>query len=193
MSSTNGHATSETPGESPREERYWNASRLGLGVVVIAMVAMWGWIYLFASRDNPDRFAQREFSNAAEPICSAAHGEIDGLLSPRQTTTPAERAVQVALGTKITEQMVADLHAATSVVTDPEEREILDAWFADWDVYIADRWLHVDRLSGADDTTPGRDLAFILSAQAAGGIYTQRIDGLANVNDMASCNVPGDI
>lgn len=193
MSSTNGHTTSEPSDKSPHEERYWTGARLGLGVLVIAMVAMWGWIYLFASRDNPDRFAQRDFSNAAEPICSAAHNEIDGLLSPRQTTTPAERALQIALGTEITEQMVADLQSTISVVDDPKEREILDAWFADWDVYIADRWRHVERLNAADETTSDRDLAFILSAQAAGGIYTQRIDGLANVNDMPSCNVPGDV
>jgi len=124
MSTTNGHGTnSRAPaGDSPDEQRYWSATRLGLGVVVIAMVAMWGWIYLFASRDNPDRFAQRDFSNGAEPICSAAKGEIGGLLSPRQTTTPAERAVQVALGTEITERMVADLKAATPLVTDPNER-----------------------------------------------------------------------
>lgn len=179
---------------SPADEgRYWSGGRIGLGAVVLAMVLMWGWIYLFASRDNPDRFDNRAFPTAAEPICSAAEAEIDGLLSPRETTTPAQRSTQVALGTEITEEMVADLKAAASVVTDPVEREILDAWFADWDVYIADRWLHVDRLAAGDETTSDRDLAFILSARAEGGIYTRKIDGLANVNDMTSCNVPGDI
>ena len=30
----------------------------------------------------------------------------------------------------------------------------------------------------------GSDLRFILTERAEGGIYTRRIDGLANVNDM---------
>ena len=194
MSSSNGHTGAGPLDDNhPDQEPYWSPAKLGLGVLVLAMVAMWGWIYLFASRDNPDRFADREFPTAAEPICSAAQAEIEGLLSPRQTITPAERATQVALGTEITEQMVADLLTARAVVSDPDERQILDAWFADWEVYITDRRLHVDRLNAADDSTSDRDLAFILSARAEGGIYTQRIDGLANVNDMESCHVPGDV
>jgi len=51
----------------------------------------------------------------------------------------------------------------------------------------------VGRLENATPETDDRDLAFIIQERIEGGFYTRRIDGLANVNDMPSCVVPGDI
>ncbi|MEL0139306.1 MAG: hypothetical protein VW800_02950, partial [Acidimicrobiaceae bacterium] len=59
--------------------------------------------------------------------------------------------------------------------------------------YLVDRWAHVERLERATLDTDDRDLAFIIQERIEGGFYTRRIDGLANVNDMPSCVVPGDI
>ena len=69
----------------------------------------------------------------------------------------------------------------------------MEAWLADWDFYVEDRWIHVDRLDAADENTPDRELRFTLRERAEGGIYTRRIEALANVNDMESCRVPGDV
>ena len=62
-----------------------------------------------------------------------------------------------------------------------------------WDAYVSDRWRHVEQLANATSDDTPRDLAFILSERVEGGQYTLRIDGLANVNDMASCHTPVDI
>ena len=51
--------------DAPHDElegRYWGPSRIALGVVDVAIVVFWGWIYLFAPRDNPDRLATRSFA-----------------------------------------------------------------------------------------------------------------------------------
>ena len=184
--------------DAPRDEidddRYWGPARIGLSVVVVLMVIMWGWIYLFSARTNPDRLQSRAFADAAEAVCSPIQAEIDALPTGRDVDTVAERADQIEQATELTETMVAGLRTvAAAHVTDPHDLEILDAWFDDWDFYIGDRWLHVEKLHTEGEDIADKDLRFILRSRGEGGIYTRRIDGLGNVNDMASCHVPGDI
>ncbi|MEM8707402.1 MAG: hypothetical protein AAGE98_13145 [Actinomycetota bacterium] len=163
-------------------------------VIIAAILAMWFWIYLFAPRTNPDRFESTAYAEAAEPICAVAQAAINDLPPGRFAETPQERAVGVREGTEITAQLIADLKALRPLVTDPDELRILDAWFEDWeDGYLVDRWDHVERLENATPDTDDRDLAFVIQERVEGGFYTRRIDGLANVNDMPSCVVPGDI
>ena len=90
--------------------------------------------------------------------------------------------------------MVAALREAYRThVTDQGDSMILNAWFADWDAYLEDRWRHVAKLDALGENATGSDLRFILRERAEGGIYTRRIDGLANVNDMSSCHTPLDL
>lgn len=164
--------------------------RVAVTVILVALVVMWAWIWFFAPRENVDRFSERAFPEAAEPICAVAHQAILALPSGRETPTVAERAAVVREGTEIVAAMVADLEAIAGLVTDPDDAEILRLWFDDWhDLYLADRWAHVERLEAATPDTPGEDLAFLVQDLR----YGRRIDGLANVNDMDSCVIPGDI
>ena len=168
--------------------------RVVVVTIVVSLLVMWLWIYLYAPRNNPDRFSSSAYADAAEPICAAAQVRIAALPPGRFADTPQERAVGVREGTEITEQLVADLKDLRMLVTDPDDLRILDAWFEDWEEgYLVDRWAHVERLEMATLDTDDRDLAFIIQERIEGGFYTRRIDGLANVNDMRSCVVPGDI
>jgi len=167
--------------------------RLGLGLLVAAMLGFWAWIFVAAPRDNPDRFADPAFALAAEPLCAAAQTRIDALPPGHTAATPAERAMTVRAGTELTVEMVDGLRNLAAEIPAGRQAETLAAWLADWDVYIADRWAHVERLESADADTEPRDLAFVVSEVVGGGHYTRRIDGLANVNDMKSCHVPLDI
>ncbi|MEK9999723.1 MAG: hypothetical protein VW623_06420 [Acidimicrobiaceae bacterium] len=168
--------------------------RITVVVIVVSLLVMWVWIYLYAPRDNPDRFSSPSYAEAAEPICAIAQARINDLPPGRFSDTPQDRAVGVREGTEITEQLVADLKDLRTLVTDPDDLRILDAWFEDWEEgYLVDRWAHVERLERATLDTDDRDLAFIIQERIEGGFYTRRIDGLANVNDMPSCVVPGDI
>lgn len=183
----------DAPGDDLEERRYWGPTRIGLTLVVVATVLFWVWIYLFAPRGNPDRLETRSFAEAAESVCAAAQLEIDELPLGITATDPADRARQVEAGTVITVAMVADLEQAAEAVTNGDDLRIIALWLEDWDAYVADRWAHVEKLDAATGETSPRDLAFTLTERAAGGIYTRKIDGLANVNDMASCHVPGDV
>ena len=182
----------EHPDLAPTRGITWG--KAAVAVIIVSMLVMWVWIYLFAPRDNPDRFSSTAYAEAAEPICAVAQERIDDLPPGRDATSPQDRAVAVREGTEITEQLVADLKSLRPLVTDPDELRILDAWFEDWELgYLVDRWDHVERLENATPETDDRDLAFIIQERVEGGFYTRRIDGLANVNDMPSCVVPGDI
>ncbi len=167
--------------------------RLALGALVAVMTLFWIWIFVFVSRENPDRLEGREFPARAEEICGATQAAINDLPSAQQTPLPADRAVQVAIGTDLTEKMVTDVRATTHLITNDDDLEIVDSWLEDWDAYVHDRRRHVERLEAADESTPGRDTAFTLTERSASGFYTRRIDGFANVNDMVSCHVPLDV
>ncbi len=182
----------EHPDLAPKTGFTWY--RFTVGAIVLGLAAMWIYIWVFVPRDNPDRFTSQAFPEAAEPICAAAHEAINALPSGVNASSPQERAVAVREGTEITEQMIADLRDLLPLVGDPDDLATLELWFEDWeDGYLVDRWAHVERLENATPDTDDRDLAFLIQDRAEGGFYTRRIDGLANVNEMNSCVVPGDI
>lgn len=183
----------DNPDPSADPARSLSPGRLGLVLLVAAMLAFWVWIFVAAPRDNPDRFDDPAFALAAEPLCAAAQARIDALPAGHTAAGPAERAVTVREGTVLTVQMVDSLRGLAAEIPAGEQTDTLAEWFSDWDVYIADRWAHVERLESADSETEARDLAFVVSEVVGGGHYTRRIDGLANVNDMRSCHVPLDI
>lgn len=180
-------------GEDDEPGRYWSATRVGLAVVVLLIVAMWVWIYLWAPRDNPDRLETRAFADDAQALCTPFEADFAALPVTGTDTTIAQRADNVARGTGLTIAMVDALKDAASTVTHEDDRRLLDLWFADWDAYIADREAYAARLRDAAPDADRADLAFTLTERSSGGIYTRTIDGFAEVNDMGACMVPGDI
>ena len=179
---------------APQTRRRRISTKAVLTLVVLAMVLMWGWIYLFAPRNNPDRLESREFVASAEAVCMPLNAQIDALPTGRDVLTKAGRTDQIIEGTELTETMVTALRgAAATYVTASHDLRILEAWFDDWDAYLQDRWRHVAKLQSLGESAKDSDYRFILTERAEGGIYTRRIDGLANVNDMKSCHTPLDL
>lgn len=184
----------DAPHDELEEPRGLTPTKVALALVIVAIVAMWAWIYLFAPRSNPDRLESTGFAVAAEPVCAAIHEQIDALPTGRDVDTVAARTAAIVEATELTETMIASLRAiADTEVTAADDRRIVDAWFADWDFYVEDRRRHIDKLETLGESASGDDFQFLLRERAEGGIYTRRIDGLANVNDMESCHIPGDI
>ena len=172
---------------------YWSATRVALTVVVVLIVAMWVWIYVWAPRDNPDRLEARAFAETAQTWCEPFEAELDALPLTTTDTTIAERALNVAEGTRLTVAMVEGLKTEAELVTGENDRKLLELWFADWDAYVADREAYVERLRTAAPDADRSELAFTLTERASGGIYTRTIDGFAEVNEMPACAVPRDI
>lgn len=183
--------------DAPHDELegpYWNGSRIGLMVVVIAMIAMWGWIYLFAPRENADRLDNRDYPAQAAPICTAFQNDVDALPFFTSDTTVLEKAAQVDDVTEMTIGLVDELKRLRNelVFEDPDDETLIDLWLNDWDAYIADRQAYSAKLYDSENDDRA-DLVFTLTARSDGGQYTRTIEGFGNVNDMSDCHVPRDI
>ena len=171
------------------------------GAFVVASFVFWAWAFSpWARSENPGRLDDRAFVQWADQRCAQAQEFIDGLPTARQAASRAERAEQVDQGTDTVEALVADLRsrseATLAEVTEgrgPPDAELVRAWLDDWDVYLSDRRNHAERLRTADADTPDRELRFLLVDVVEGGVYTERMDGFARLNNMDACQIPGDI
>ena len=184
------------------DSRRWR--RLGRwlgGLFVVGSFVFWAWAFSpWARTENPARLDNREFAQWADQRCDQAQAAIAALPTARQAASREERADQVDRGTDAVEALVADLRlraeaslAESTEGDGPADVSLVRDWLADWDVYVADRRGHSDRLRTADDDTPDRELRFLLVDMIEGSTYTERMDGFSRLNNMDACQVPGDV
>ena len=186
--------------------RRWTTGRVLAAAVVAASFVFWVWAFTpWARRENPARIDDRGFAAAADARCADLQAFIAELPSVRPDTELRQRAEQVRAGTEAIESLIDDLRAAAaglSAVTDsngPPDSELVGKWLEDWGVYIADRRAYESSLetaaSAAPDGAAGQsaDIRFLLSDAAPVGIYTERMDGFARLNNMDNCQTPGDV
>ena len=199
-----GPSTDNGAGSGPGAggRRWWRWLGRWLGAVFVAgTFGFWIWAFSpWARSENPGRLDDRSFVAWADERCGRARAAIDGLPTARQAGSRAERADQVDQGTAEVEALVADLRGAAAsslaAATDgagPPDATLVRRWLDDWDVYVADRRNHAERLRSADDDTPDRELRFLLVDMTEGSTYTERMDGFARLNNMDACQVPGDV
>ena len=68
------------------------------------------------------------------------------------------------------------------------DRSLVAFWIADWEIYLADRLTHANRLRSDGDVKP------LLTALPSGsGSFLERMNGFARVNDFEACLDPGDM
>lgn len=168
---------------------------------VLSTFAFWLWAFSpWARRENPARLDDRAFAAWADERCSQSQAAIDALPSPRQVQSHQQRAEHIGEGSDEIEGLLADLHSAAArdlasqtLGEGPPDAVLVEAWFDDWDVYVSDRRAHEAKLREADEDTPDRELWFLMSDAMSGGVYTERMDGFARLNDMDACQIPGDV
>ena len=201
-----------TGGDSPGERRpvaggrRWTTGRVLAAAVVAASFVFWVWAFTpWARRENPARIDDRDFAAVADARCADLQALIAELPPVRPETELRQRADQVRAGTEAVESLINDLRnsaAGLSAVTDsngPPDSELVEKWLEDWGVYVADRRTYESSLeaaaSDAPDGTAGQiaDIRFLLSDAAPVGIYTERMDGFARLNNMDNCQIPGDV
>lgn len=172
-------------------------------VFVLGSVIFWIWAFSpLAPNDNPDRIPDREFPVAAEAQCAESLERIDVISAGVfDLNEPFERAAIVDEATTELDALVERLDAeADAIYADlavgvsdngrlddlDEWRTVIDRWLDDWRIYLGDRRDHAERLR-----TEG-DVELLLSL--VGNIdVAERLTGFARVNDMSSCEVPGDL
>ena len=186
--------------------RRWTTGRVLAAAVVAASFVFWVWAFTpWARRENPARIDDRGFAATADARCADLQALIADLPSVRPETELRQRAEQVRAGTEAVDTLIDDLRAAAaglSAVTDsngPPDSELVGKWLEDWSVYVADRRAYESSLEAAASAAPdgaadqSADIRFLLSDAAPVGIYTERMDGFARLNNMDNCQIPGDV
>lgn len=176
--------------DRPGGNRRWlPQNRTGASVAVVALAVMAGfWIWAFsplAPSGHPDVLYDVVFTHDAEDICAGTVAAANRLPGAAEATGPEDRAHQIRTSTPLFEDMVAELRAEADDVVG-SDRDLLEAWFADWETYLGDRRAYAEILAG------GSDPAFTVTARD-GDAVTSYIDIFAEVNSMPSCATPEDV
>ena len=154
---------------------------------ILFATAFWAFAFSPWARDiftAPDQLESEVLLSDLEGRCAAARSLIDELPAASLATSAAERAPVVAEATSILETMVSDLRALSPENAD--DARLLGLWLDDWNVYLGDRHVHAVRLVEEGDVR-------FLNTEDRGIFVHERMDGFARVNDLDSCETPGDI
>jgi hypothetical protein len=178
----------DTENESGPWYRNIGIGRVALIVFMLSSALFWIWaLGPLAPRGNADRLDDRAFPEAAEKICERYQEQISFLPLAHLVESVDERAVDVEAGTEISAAMIAELK--TLPVPNGEDGVVIALWFEDWAGYMEDRYTYIGRL---EVQAEGDDLRFLYRAIDDIPIDA-RIGNFARVNDMDSCEVPGDV
>ena len=161
--------------------------RVGLGIVVALMVAMWFYAFFLSPRESINRVADRSWSSRAEEICLASRIELAGLADTRRIETPEDlliRADLVEQATGILEQMVGDVFR--TLPTDEKGLAISELWRRDYETYIADRRAYISLLRNGINEP-------FAETQVEGIPLSEKLGTFARANDMDSCAPPSDL
>ena len=174
------------PDRSAAEKKGWTFGRVAAIAAFVVIAGFWAWaLSPLNNPTHPDELDDTDFREQAEARCAVYVDDIDDLPKANTVDTPPDRAPLIDQGTQLTVTLVEDL-SAIAPPGDSSDGEIVLAWFADWEVYIADRDAYAEALLGGE-TGP-----FAVSARD-GEQITEFIDAFATVNGMASCVVPLDV
>jgi hypothetical protein len=176
---------------APVRRRRFRPAVVAVLVALAVLAAMWVYILFFADTTNPNRLADRAWTKQAETICKGYTDQIKAL--PDATTfadikpkaeAMRQRAVVGQQATDLLTTMVAALRATPPA--DAVSADAVSRWLADYDTYLGDRHRHLERWAA------GEDPAFAETAVNNKPI-SLGMDDFAEANDMASCDVPGDL
>jgi hypothetical protein len=166
--------------------------RIVLAAVVLGIAAMWVYVLFIGKAQSPNKLADETWAERAEPICAATAHRVNALPPARdfRDITPKSEALRqrAVVGQQATDLLRAQLDQLRALAppTGQYDERLLAAWFADWESYLGDRQVHIA------DWQAGQDRPFAEGVAEGGGPITDRMDSLAQVNGMPSCEVPLD-
>ena len=162
-------------------------TRILAGLFAVACIAFWMFAFSPWARDiftAPDQLEDEGYAASVDALCADAQAAIDDLPSARSATTPSGRVSAVAAGTATLDRLVQDVAALDGGTSN--DRRLVGLWLDDWDIYLADRSRHAERLQSEGDVR-------FLNTEDNGVFIAQRMDGFSRVNEIDNCVLPGDI
>jgi hypothetical protein len=176
------------------ERKRRTAHRLAVAAVVSVvalLIVMWVYAFFFADTSSPDRLKDRAWAAQAQATCQPYADQIAALPPARQfadirpkTAALSQRAPVVDRATDLLAQMVTQLRRTAPA--DTNGRQLVTAWLADYDSYLASRRVQTAKWRA------GEDPRFAV-ADVDGQPVDSRMDDFADANAMTSCKTPGDL
>lgn len=161
--------------------------RMGLGVVIALMAAMWVYAFFLSPRESINRVADRTWSSRAQEICLTARIQLAELADTRRIQSTDDlliRAELVEQATEILDQMVKDVFE--QLPSDEKGLAISDLWRADYLTYLDDRRAYIELLR------QGKNEPFA-ETRVDGIPLSEKLGTFARANDMDSCAPPSDL
>lgn len=161
--------------------------RIAAGIFILFAIGFWIFAFSPLARglfQAVDQLEDEGLVVQIEARCVQALDELDALPSIRSAETPQERAGNLELANAALISMTDDIQALGTAFEN--DGRLIRLWLGDWQIYMTDRVTHVDRLN------EGQDVRF-LNTEADGIFIAERMNGFARVNNMDSCQVPGDL
>ena len=156
-------------------------------IFVVACVLFWIFAFSPWARDiftAPDQLEDEAYVADLDARCARTVATFDELPPPRRAETPAERADLLVVANGELRTLVDDLGSVAGGTAD--DRALVGRWLEDWEIYLADRARHVERLRREGD------VAF-LNTEENGVFIAERMSGFVRVNDIDNCALPGDL
>ncbi len=163
--------------------------RVVIAVVMSAILAMWVYGFLFASKEAVNAVNDSDWERQSEAICASAQQEriklIDlSLVKDAGPDALTKRADIVDKATAILATMVEQIAALS--VANAKGAAIVPMWLADYRIYIADRYDYTDLLrSGVNEP--------FAETIADGLPLSEKLATFAAENRLSSCKPPVDL
>jgi hypothetical protein len=167
--------------------RRWTAGRVVVTILVIGMVAMWGYVLYLAfgpgRQPPPDRLDDPAFAIAAQARCREALSEVAELPRAVDAGTADDRADVVMRANVSFAAMLDDLERLAPA---GEDGDLVGEWLADWRTYLADREAYAAALHEDPE-------ARLLVSPKDHEQITEHLDAFAADNRMTACATPLDV
>ena len=87
-------------------------------------------------------------------------------------------------GTTVLHDMTEEISSLAGGTAD--DRRLVGLWLDDWEIFLGDRSSHAQRLLSEGDVR-------FLTTEENGVFINERMNGFARVNNLDSCETPGDL
>ena len=167
-------------------------TRIAAVIFVVGATVFWIWALVIAPRffEAPDGIVDAQYAVEIERRCAVAIAELQVLPTSQSVETPQDRGLLVEQANDALSRMREDLEFLPGGTE--EDQVLIGRWLGDWDIYLADRELHAEKLlAGEDSRFLNRE---VIDAATGREIFVaERMSGFARRNEIRSCLPPGDL
>ncbi|TPW11739.1 MAG: hypothetical protein FD127_3064 [Acidimicrobiaceae bacterium] len=183
--------THEHQDHEERRPRRLSFVKVLLGLIILALVAMWVYAFGFAPRKAAYRIDDGAWRARAQEICARYEAQrlelVDtsaGYIADPTDAQMIERADIVEAATDILQASLAEVSAV--LPASERDQSLLAQYRSYYDTLIADRRLYVEQLRSLD-------LQPYTESAVDGGPVTNVITDFTIINEMRACAPPGEL